>query len=286
MLENILNFKNNKNLSENEEVNEISSQDKNFLSKKPYEKRIEKFREKSPENLKNIIEHDFGREFTEEEKKEIQKIKTEASVVVGCSISTLLKVFENNKFKSIIDLQEISKIRKMIPNVFNSNQTFRINLEKKLGIQPSGGKNDPELTYGAIFNGEEALGRGGEAMVVLKNDKIKNRTTFTFGDSFIYTYYKDYSYKDPPIVTWEEMPTVEFLRRSLPPVNKNTKPYYPRYTEAQIAGDVSVDDISEVKFEVKSENQGEEILNKTEIQKLVEKFPNIKFTYFLEKNNL
>jgi len=187
----------------------------------------------------------------EERRNEVEKTRR---VSINMTWENFKKVLESGRFKSSWEIH----------NRGDSYDLTRDQVERWMGIRAKGTKNDPHPIYGALWcqNGrDEKLGGSGGSYgpiwVLLKNETIKSRTSFVFGDSFG-------GYKNN-LFNWHDGATAKTIL--------NLKGNAPRYVEAQILGGVTLDDIESVNINLSSGL----FIPKEEFERLKKKFPQIAF---------
>lgn len=248
-----------------------------------WESRMEKIRKSSLANRERLIaDHGFN---THEKQAELgtglEKIRQTMRVTTNMNFESLLMVLQEGKVQSVYESRDErmpivgfspgGRAISWISKVLKVDLWERIRAERQMGIRASGTENDPHSIYGALAseNGvdERVGGAGGEngsvygdSIIILRNEKVKERTTFTYGDSF------NPERKFP--VVWEDVPYLKAMRdiEGIP------------YVEAQILGGVTTDDIEEIRIRVRPDEQ-ETIEQK--IAGVRQQFPDIKFSFVL-----
>jgi hypothetical protein len=231
----------------------------------PWSERIEAIRRQSLDHLHQILANRLldmeaeavgtNIEITPNDEAELDRINETLGVTINCSSAQMLRLLEKGGYNS--SLSRANVFRRLFSRVVPYNR-LRKQTEKAMGIEAAGTPDDPELVFGAVthdtprdyyFGGTG--GEYGDTILVLKPDRIKDRATFTMGDSL--------GLSESDIVTWNEVPPLKLLRDRL--VNHGAKSAVSRFVEAQIAGGVSLEDIQEIRFMANNEAELEAILN-------------------------
>lgn len=190
--------------------------------------------------------------------EEIERVRSTQRVSVNRSFTSVLRVFNGvRRFMTSWELHTRG----------SSYDVQRDSVEREMGIRSKGTREDPHPIYGAVYseNGRDeklggAGGAYGECFFILKNERVKDRTTFTYGDSF--------SEYRPYVLDWEDATYAKAMLN----LRKGS------YVEAQILGGVTIDDIESVHVPVRHDSipQNAQGIEK-ELERLRAEFPTIKF---------
>lgn len=186
------------------------------------------------------------------------------------TLDVVFKILNSGQVKSCFEKDVKGTYEK---NPFYKNS--RIHVEYLFGIRSKGTKKDPHPIYGAMGTKEEtqtgAAFDYGNCYVKLKEEVIKERTAFSYGDSMDIAAdnYGDiegvnknrYHYQDLDMVK-----TFDYF------FCKGTHPYYARYIEFQVLGGVELNDIESI-------NIPKNLEENEELNKIIEKNPTIKFNF-------
>ena len=226
---------------------------------------------------------DYGR-YSEEKtnllEHETERIKDSFQVSINITWDNLLAVLDNERVISHWENEQVRKERdEDSPVYLSSGRNYserRDRVERYLANRAKGGRNDPHPIYGAAFanNGRDEIYGGagggyGETFIVLKKDRIKDRTSFCYDDSF-----NGYSHW---LLDWDGGISAKAIH------NLSSNQSRHGYVEAQILGGVSIEDIDSVNIPSSAfskENShgfsaGRNVTS--EIERLKEEYPNIKF---------
>jgi hypothetical protein len=223
---------------------------------------------------------DYDRTYSEEKtnqlKNEVERIKDDFNVSINIAWNNLTSVLEKGRVISLWENQHKQKERDEHFSSLVKYSERRNSVEKLIGNRAKGGRNDPHPIYGAAFcpNGRDELhggagGHYGETFIVLKKDKIKNRTSFCYDDSF--NGYSNW------MLDWDG----GVVAKSIHNLKEGKSPN--GYVEAQILGGVTVDDIESINIPSSAfskANEGGYSIGRdisSEIERLREEYPNIKF---------
>jgi len=206
-------------------------------------------------------------------KEEIQRIREDFTVAVNITWANVLKSLEAGRVISIWENPEVMELRNKYGK-YNYEQR-RDEIERMVGNRSKGGMRDPHPIYAAAASpnnrDEHYGGTGGgygECFFVLKTDRIRERTSFCYDDSF--NGYNRW------LVDWEGGVVAKAIH------NLNDSRSRHGYVEAQILGGVALDDIESINIPsdaIYEENQygwsaGTDVLEK--IDQLREQYPGIK----------
>src|SRR3989338_4303963 len=237
---------------------------------KPWESRIEAIKENSEENLDQILNDIVPNiSFSEEDIAEIENNRNTLGITINCRAHiTIPELLQTGRIHSGVEGHKFGG--KFLKLLDFGGYRLRQKVEKALGIKPRGTPDDPELIYGAaVHDTAKDLEGGtggwfGDTVIVLNTERVKDRTTFTPGDSF---YQKE---KNHRIVTWEWVPVLKFIRDKI----------VGDYVEAQIAGGVTTEDITEIRFKADSVEQFRRILDQLGgVEAIHKKMPWLRLTY-------
>lgn len=207
---------------------------------------------------------------------EAQKVHDSFRVTVNVAWDNIKQIFDSGKLKSVWERIEVAEERTK-RGKFGDYAKKRDSVERQMGNRAKGGSKDPHPIYGAAYseNGRDEFFGGvgksgyGDCFIKLKSDRIKDRTSFVFDDSF--DGYTDW------MVDWTGGQIFKAIHNV---IEFNTKA---PYVEAQILGGVTIDDIDSIHipdflFDQKNES-GDDIgpIIKREISELEARFPDIKF---------
>lgn len=205
--------------------------------------------------------------------QEIKRIRDDFHVTLNITWANVLKVLETGRVISIWENREVMDDRNK--SKFVHYETIRDKTERLLGNRAKGGIRDPHPVYGAAasINGRDEFyggsgGAFGECFLVLKSDRVKNRTSFVYDDSF-----DGYS---KWVLDWDS----GIVAKAIHNLNGNKSMH--NYVEAQILGGVTIDDIESINIPsdaISGENKysfssGTDALSK--IDELQKKYPGIK----------
>lgn len=251
-------------------------------------KKMEKLRRVATEN-KSALQRSLGYESADagninEEKveklrEEINRIEGNFCVTVNITWGNLLNALDRGRLISIWENKVEMDKRLAAKDILRYNYAKRRDMvERMLGNRAKGGRRDPHPIYGAAFTPNDrdefyggAGGSYGECFVILKTDKIKNRTSFCYDDSFgVYSKW---------LLNWEGGISAKAMH-NLKGVDKASRH---GYVEAQIFGGVSLDDIESINIPSNAttgENRdgwyAETKDMEVDINKLKQRFPGIK----------
>ena len=205
--------------------------------------------------------------------QEIERIRDNFCVTLNITWINVLKTLTSGRVISIWENPEVMEYRNETGKY--DYETRRDEIERLIGNRAKGGMNDPHPLYGAGSspnNRDEFYGGTGggygETFLVLKSDRIRDRTSFCYDDSF--DGYHDW------MLDWNGGITAKAIH------NLNGSHSRHGYVEAQILGGVTLDDIESINIPsdaLSGENKfgwsvGTNVL--TRIEELRQKYPNIK----------
>lgn len=205
--------------------------------------------------------------------EEIQRINEDFTVTVNMTWANVIKSLEAGKVISIWENPEVMRLRNK-HNKYNYEYR-RDEIERLVGNRSKGGRRDPHPIYAAAASPNKrdeyygGTGGGyGECFLVLKTDKIRERTSFCYDDSF--DGYNRW------LVDWEGGIVAKAIH------NLNDSQSMHGYVEAQILGGVALDDIESINISsnaIDGENEygwsvGSDVLGK--IEQLRKQYPEIK----------
>lgn len=243
-------------------------------------KKMEKLKRTGTKN-KLELQQSLGyqsEERIEQLKKEISRIENDFSVTVNITWKNLLKALDKGRLVSIWENKEKMEERRTSGYFKYDYAERRDKIEKEMGNRGKGGIKDPHPIYGAAstpnsrdeFSGG-AGGGYGECFVVLKTERIKNRTSFCYDDSF--GVYKNW------LLDWDG----GILAKAIHNLKGVDKASHHGYVEAQILGGVSLDDIESINIPsnatTENNKRGWHAETKdieADIEKLKQRFPKIK----------
>ena len=217
----------------------------------------------SPLNREELIKKfDFAEGPKEESlKEELPRVQESMHVSINISYETLLLILDGD-----------GRIKSTWETHFRGGgyDVRRDEVEREMRIRAKGTAKDPHPVYGAVWskNGRDeekggAGGRYGESYMILKDDRIRDRTTFTFDDSF--------AGHRSRMLTWED---AAYAKAMMNIQGGN-------YVEAQILGGVTADDIESINIPISNRGNAEEI--RAEVERLRQEFPGIKFNFIGEE---
>jgi hypothetical protein len=200
----------------------------------PYADAMEKVREESAQNLEELIS-EFGYD-TEEMRQKLEEeatgVRESMSVTINLPYETMIKVLKGSK-RFMTSWESGQRNGDYVAMSYNEKRDA---IERSLGIRAKGNRSDPHPVYGAVasHNGRDeyfggAGGHYGDTFITLDAQHIRNRTMFTFGDSFG-------QYVARPLV-WEDAVHAKALLNLTRRVN---------YVEAQVLGGVTLDDVETI----------------------------------------
>lgn len=230
------------------------------------EARIEKIRNKEDAFMQKVFPYSRNSEeyLNKVEFQKAEQIKADMKVTINRrNINDLLEIGRLSSEEE----DERAKKNIMRGNYFKA----RIKREEELGIRPLLTKDDPHLIYGALASSADdfkiggSQGLYGDIILILKNGKVMNRTTFSAGESHM------------GVVTQKNAHFLKYITEK--GKTEGAFPSYPQYIEAQIAGGVSIDDIQEIRIsDYSSSEERGIILNDSKMHELLKKYPQIKLT--------
>lgn len=221
----------------------------------------------------------YTKEKVEKLREEINRIEDNFCITVNITWKNLLSALDRGRLISIWENKAEMDDRMDAKDILGYDYSQKRNrVEKMLGNRSKGGIRDPHPIYGAAFtpNGRDefyggAGGSYGECFVVLKTDKIKNRTSFCYDDSFgVYSKW---------LLDWEGGISAKAIH-NLEGVDKASRH---GYVEAQILGGVSLDDIESINIPSNATTQenkkgwyAETQDIEADLEKLKQRFPGLK----------
>lgn len=183
--------------------------------------------------------------------KSAQTIFHSQRVAINIGKDTLISIMQSGRFKSAFELE------KQPSDKGNTYKQDRDRWERKADIRMRGNEKYPHPIYGGLYcsnTKDEKVGPApfwGEIFVVLKTEQVKDRTTFSYGDSNYET-----------MMMWDDAAYAKAILND----QKDEE-----YVEAQIHGGVSIEDIESVNIPSHIEESA-----KQSIQKIIkEQFPSI-----------
>ncbi len=169
--------------------------------------------------------------------KEINRISNNFQVTINMTWRNVRKTLESGRILSIWEKPEEMENRNN--SMMYNYESRRDIIERKIGNKSKGGMKDPHPIYAAAATPNDrdefwgGTGGGyGETFFVLKNERIQNRTSFCYDDSF--DGFNDW------VLDWEGGIVAKGIH------NLNGKKSRHGYVEAQIFGGVSLDDIESI----------------------------------------
>lgn len=238
-----------------DETESVSAEDRNFVAPvtgfkktepvgKTEQETPEQIRERweridnqSPANLERIFSQ---LEISDEQRQQIagerDRIASISNVSIRMPTRGLAGFLKNGQFKT--NLEATPLLTRFVEKWFGEERLQR-RAERKMGISPKGGKDDPPIVYGAVHVPDlrDSTGIFGKHTVILNEESVKERATFTYGDSF-FDLREGATAADFPL-TWEDALTA---RATMNVLEEN----YSNYTEAQIMGGVKVEDVKRI----------------------------------------
>jgi hypothetical protein len=185
----------------------------------------------------NSIYKEFNPEDPARFNKETQRIKDNFQVSVNMTWKNVLQTLESGEIISYWENPETVQYRK-VHSKYNYEER-RDQIERLVGNRAKGGIRDPQPIYGAAAtpNGRDEFYGGtgggyGECFIVLKNDKIKDRTSFSYDDSF--------DGFNKWLLGWNDALTAKSIH------NLNGSKSTHGYVEAQILGGVTLNDVESI----------------------------------------
>lgn len=167
---------------------------------------------------------------------EVERISQAVGITLNMSWEALTGMLNLGRVKSIWEnAEEMERRNKTMDYHYGVR---RDTIERHLGNRAKGGASDPHPIYGAVFspNGRDeffgAAFRYGECFIKLKNEKVRERTTITYDDSFN-------GFNDFPLL-WEHAAIAKSM------MNLTDHGTRHGYVEAQILGGVTLDDIESI----------------------------------------
>ena len=206
--------------------------------------------------------------------QEIARIRGDYHVTLNITWANVLGTLETGQVISAWENPEVMEYRNKYGK-YNYEER-RNQIERLLGNRAKGGMKDPHPLYGAAAspnNRDEFYGGTGggygECFFVLKTDRIKDRTSFVYDDSFgLYNRWT---------LDWEDGITAKAIH------NLNSSQSMHGYVEAEILGGVSIEDIDSINIPSDAisgkenkyrQSTGTDISLK--IDQLRQKYPNVK----------
>lgn len=254
--------------------------------RRPWQARVDEIRRRSAENLQRLLgepaesKRGLLQGLSKEEReaifREAERIEDALRVSIKIPFEALPKIFRDGRIRSRHELQdELKDTRGPLKRLWEflmmgkwmDYMKLRMRTESKLGIAAQGTPEDPHPIYGALSSGsnqDEKYGGSisyGETTLFLKSDRAKDRTSFSYQDSFLAQGMED-------LVTWEHVPVLKAVRDTRTGENPLL------YIEAQVHGGVTLEDVEEVRILVDPFSR-ERVLR--EITPLVQKYPTIRF---------
>lgn len=244
-------------------------------------RRWESIREKSHTNLKQVLSK-IGMDVPEFEaaiNAEVNSIRD--YVTASIYFRGHYPLVEILKGKGYTVFSEPGLLKRIKYWMLNSGSS-ETRTQKKMGINPKGvGKfKEPYIIYGAMFleNKRDFSSIYGKSLFLLRKDSIKNRTTFTYGDSVAKSGRGLGWSADYPLV-WDDA----VIARAAMNINGD---YNNNYIEAQIMGGVTAKDIEEIRISQGDISHWKQLLypNGNKIVEIIDegrkKFPWIKFKIY------
>lgn len=245
-------FSSIKDTARKEEVEKILTED--FTNK---EERIKKFHEKlskiSSENAEK-----FRSELNQKHGKEtvaavVEKTEKTKFLTINIKFEHMEKILQAGRMKSNWE----TKVRGDKKSHYT--EQYLNDKERLFGIRSKGTEQDPHPIYGALaIAGQEKTGgipeedmakKYGDCYVKLREESIKERTGFCYGDSMEYLFNPQELNENR--FTWEN---VAVARAKL---ELDTEKHHDRYIEAQILGGVTLEDIELFHIPKKYEREAE-----------------------------
>jgi hypothetical protein len=235
-------------------------------SKTKIERAVERAKSFSVRNIKRE-EKKLRPEDREKFEKELQNIEATHRVSYNVFPEFVLKIFKNGRIKTVWD--------RGLSWHDAGNRKNRNAAEKNFGIRATGSKNDRHPISGGLYakNGhDEKYGVAplfGSVFLLLKNDRIKNRTIFTDGDSFINAAENNSNInRDDYCFDWESAKRLKAVKEASKFINSENNIIhryinYKLYIEAIILGGVMLKDIESINFRA-----NEEIIHSPEFEEI------------------
>lgn len=255
--------------------------------RRPWQARVDEIRRRSAENLQRLLgepsesKRGLLQGLSKEEReaifREAERIEDDLRVSIKISFEALPKIFRDGRIRSRHELQdELKDTRGPLKRLWEflmmgkwmDYMKLRMRTENKLGIAAQGTPEDPHPIYGALSSGsnqDEKYGGSisyGETTLFLKSDRVRDRTSFSYQDSFLAQGMED-------LVTWQHVPALKAVRDTQTGENPLM------YIEAQVHGGVTLEDVEEVRILVTEFSRGRVL---REIAPLVQGYPTIRFT--------
>ncbi len=215
----------------------------------------ERLKEKSKKNLENILiklEYLMENDTKEKMHEKIKEVNETMEFTVNVPVSAVKMILDSGRFKSCWETKNRD---------YEDYRDRRDQTEKKMGIRGKGTQNDPHPIYAGLAFGDEVQ-KGvdssyGAVVIVLNKERLKDRTSCTYGDSFSIPNPRD------EIYSFDDFSTVKTLQ---------TMSLDVRYVEVQIQGVTTVEDIQAINIP-----KSELAMLGESIDTLKSKYPNITF---------
>lgn len=245
------------------------------IDKLPDEKRqlLEQIRQESPATLERVLDR-VCREYEDKRKVRVEGEKIEDTFQVSINIppENLEALLASGQYKTAHEVTPLVN-QKLGSFGWTAEDALaeQTRVEERLGFKAEGTADDPYPIYGAAYsvNGiDERAGaapRYGDSFILLKNAHIRDRTTFSLGDSFS----EDWGSLR---VMWGEAPYLKAITQII-------SGHVDSGVEAIILGGVSIQDIESINIpkEVLDNNPEKGKIILSNIERFRQEHPDITF---------